>query len=361
MGREAVLEKVARLERRYQEIDGLLASPSVASDYVRVAELGRERSGLEPVVGAYREYRKVETALADARSLALESRDPELVQLARDEAASLEARREALEEGLRLALLPRDPADERDVIVEVRAAAGGDEAALFAAELYRMYTRYAQGRGWNVELIDVHQTGLAGVKEVIFEVRGKDVYSRLKHESGVHRVQRVPVTEASGRIHTSTVTVAVLPEAEDVEVKLKDDDLRVDIFHAGGHGGQNVNKVATAVRITHRPTGIVAVCQDERSQLRNKQKALTVLKARLLDRAQREQHQQITQERRAQVGTGDRAEKARTYNFPQDRVTDHRVNLTLRHLQGVLDGGLDPLIEPLMADERSRKLEALVA
>ncbi|MBI4340201.1 MAG: PCRF domain-containing protein, partial [Chloroflexi bacterium] len=241
-------------------------------------------------------------------------------------------------------------------------AAGGEEAALFAAELYRMYTRYAQLRGWEVELVDAHETGIGGFKEIIFEVMGKGVYSRLKYENGAHRVQRVPSTEAAGRIHTSTVTVAVMPEAEEVEVNVEDKDLRIDIFHAGGHGGQNVQKVATAVRIIHIPTGIVATCQDERSQLRNKQKAMAVLRARLLDKVTREYQEVVSEERRSKVGTGERSEKVRTYNFPQDRVTDHRVNLTVHNLPAVLEGRLDPIIDTLFQEERNRRLaEASVA
>ena len=337
-----------------------MATPDVATDFVLLAELGKEHSALEAAVTTYREYQRILQAQEEARAIVEEGGDPELTTLAQEELRTLEERQAALVEEVRLALLPEDPKDERDIIVEIRAAAGGEEAALFVATLYRMYTRYAQGRGWEVELIDTHETSIRGFKEIVFEVRGLGAYSRLKHESGVHRVQRVPVTESSGRLHTSTVTVAVLPEAEDVEVDLKEEELRIDIFHAGGHGGQNVNKVATAVRITHLPTGITAVCQDERSQLRNKQRALAVLKARLLDRALQRQRQEITEDRRSQVGSGERAEKARTYNYPQDRVTDHRIGLSLHNLEAVLAGGLDPLIEPLVAEERNQRLEQAV-
>ena len=355
-----MLEKVAQLEQRYLDIEGLMADPEVATDSVRLMDLAKERASLESTVATYRAYQQSLQATDEAQAILQEAGDPDLVALAQEEIATLKERMASLEEELRVTLSPKDPADDRDVIVEIRAAAGGEEAALFAAELYRMYTRYALSRRWGVELIDARESGIGGFKEIVFEVKGRNVYSRLKHESGGHRVQRIPVTESSGRLQSSTVTVAVLPEAEDVEVDLKDEDMRIDIYHAGGHGGQNVNKVATAIRITHLATGIVAICQDERSQLRNKQKAMAVLKARLLDRATREQQQSISQDRRSQVGTGDRAEKVRTYNFPQDRMTDHRINLTLHNLPGIMDGGLDPLIDPLIAGERNRLLELSV-
>ncbi len=356
-----MLERIAEIERKYTELQDMMATPEVATNVARLMALEKERASLEPVVTAYRARRETVRALEEAHVLLQETKDPEMVSLAQEEISSLEAKQATLDEELRALLAPKEPTDERDVIVEIRAAAGGEEAALFAAELYRMYTRYAQRQGWAVELIDARETGIGGFKEIILEVTGKDVYQHLKHESGAHRVQRVPVTESSGRIHTSTATVAVLPEAKDVEVDLNPDDLRIDIFHAGGHGGQNVNKVATAVRITHLPTGIVAVCQDERSQLRNKQKAMAVVKARLLDHLTRQQQETLTQERRTQVGTGERSEKIRTYNFPQDRVSDHRVNLTIHNLPEVLDGNLDPIIQALMTQERERRLEAALA
>jgi peptide chain release factor 1 len=257
-------------------------------------------------------------------------------------------------------LLPQDPNDDRDVVMEIRAGTGGEEAGLFAGDLFRMYIRYAQKKGWQTEIIDQSESELGGFKEVVFEIRGKGAYSHLKHESGVHRVQRVPVTEAGGRIHTSTATVAVLPEPDEVEVDINPEDLRIDIFHASGHGGQNVQKVATAVRITHLPTGIVAVCQDERSQLKNRTKAMKVLRARLYEREREKQEREITEARRSQVGAAERAEKIRTYNFPQDRVTDHRINMTLHNLPGVLDGNLDSYIEALMAEEQSKRMEQLL-
>jgi len=275
----------------------------------------------------------------------------------KQEIEKLNSHQQSLLEELRLALVPKDPFESKNVIMEIRAGTGGDEAALFAADLFRMYSRYAQKKGWQVEVIDLNETGVGGIKEVIFEVRGKGAFSRFKHERGVHRVQRVPVTEASGRLHTSTATVAVLPEAEEVDIYINPEDLRIDIFHASGAGGQNVNKVSTAVRITHFPSGIVSVCQDERSQLRNRQKAMAVLRSRLLDQKTRKQQDEMIQERRSQVGTGDRSEKIRTFNFPQDRVTDHRIGLTLHNLPKLLEGELDPLIDALNSAEQAKQLE----
>ena len=351
-----MLDKLEKVEQRYLEIEALMAEPEVISDYERLRALAKERALLEGSVSLYREYRRVVRQAEDAQVLLGETEDEELAALAKEEVSHLDVKREELEQSLRLALLPKDPNDERDVIMEIRAATGGGEAALFATELYRMYSRYAPAKGWKVEVIDVSETGLGGIREVILEVQGAGAYSRLKHESGVHRVQRIPVTEAGGRVHTSTATVAVLPEAEDVEVDILPDDLRIEIFNASGHGGQNVQKVATAVRITHISTGIVATCQDERSQLRNKQKAMAVLRARLLRQMVQRQQEEITANRRSQVGTGERSEKVRTYNFPQNRVTDHRINLTTHNLQQVLDGDLDELIDALISDEQARSL-----
>ncbi len=356
-----MLDKLAQIEKRYREIESLMADPEVATDLSRLIPLGKEHASLESLVKSHREHQEIVRALEDAREIANGGEDPDLADLAKEEMANLEKKRSVIEEEIREALLPKDPADTRNVFMEIRGATGGEEAALFAAELFRMYTRYAQTRGWEVELMDSHESGVGGFKEVVLGVRGKDVYSRLKHESGGHRVQRVPTTESSGRLHTSTATVAVLPEADDVEVDVKDEELRIDIFHAGGAGGQNVNKVATAVRITHIPSGIMAVCQDERSQLRNKQKAMAVLKARLLDRATREHEESISQQRKTQVGTGERAEKIRTYNFPQDRVTDHRLNASFHNIPDIMSGNLDHILEPLMLQERSRLLESTVA
>ena len=286
-----------------------------------------------------------------------EGLDEGMATLVKQEIEALDVRLQRLMKEIEKALLPRDANDEKDVIVEIRAGAGGDEAGLFAADLFRMYARYAESKRWQVDVIDSNQSGIGGFKEIIFEVKGRGAFSRLKYERGVHRVQRVPITEASGRIHTSTATVAVLPEAEEVELELSPDDLRVDIFRSGGHGGQSVNKVSSAVRITHLPTGIVAVCQDERSQLRNKMRAMAVLRARLLDREQRRQEEDLARERRAQVGTGERSEKVRTYNYPQARVSDHRIGLTLHNLESVLGGELDSLIDALATYDEAKRLE----
>jgi peptide chain release factor 1 len=308
-------------------------------------------------VAKYRDYKKTSHTLEETRAMLDKGLDDEMVELVTDELASLEVRLESLTRELKEGLIQRDVYDEKDVIVEIRAGAGGDEAALFAADLLRMYARYAENRGWQVDVIDSSESGIGGFKEIIFEVRGKGAYSRLKYERGVHRVQRVPVTESSGRIHTSTATVAVLPEVEEVEVDINPEDIRIDIFCAGGHGGQHVNKVATAVRLVHLPTGITAVCQDERSQGRNKTKAMAVLRARILDQEERKHSEEIASERRSQVGTGDRSEKIRTYNFPQGRVSDHRIGLTLHNLEGVLGGELDSLIDALTLHDQVKWLE----
>lgn len=286
--------------------------------------------------------------------------DEEMAGLAKDEVESLQAQRDHLLQEIKLALIPRDPADEKDVIVEIRAGAGGNEAGLFAADLFRMYARYASSKRWRTEVMSSNETGIGGFKEIIFEVKGRGAYSRLKYESGVHRVQRVPLTESSGRIHTSTATVAVLPEAEEVEVDIDTNDLRVDTYRASGAGGQHVNKVESAVRITHIPTGMVVTCQDERSQIKNRVKAMAVLRARLLDRERQRQVQELTDTRRSQVGTGDRSEKIRTYNFPQGRVSDHRIGLTLHNLEAVLEGGLDEIIDAVATADQAKQLEVQV-
>ncbi len=354
-------EKLEAIERRYNELAQEMARPEVAADYERLQELAREHAALQEIVDILREYRRLRDSLDQAQAIVQEGGDPEIVALARDEIQKDEARLEELEQRLRRALLPKSPYDDKDVIVEIRAAAGGEEAAIFAADLFRMYSRYAERNGWQVEVLDSHESDLAGFKEIIFEVRGRGAYRRLKYESGVHRVQRVPVTEAQGRIHTSTATVAVLPEADEVDVHLDPNDLRIDIFNAGGHGGQNVQKNATAVRITHLPTGIVATCQDERSQLKNKTKAMAVLRARLLDLELRRQREEIDSNRRAQVGSGERAEKIRTYNFPQDRMTDHRIAYTRHNLTALLDGEMDDVFDALEQHEQERLLEAQLA
>ena len=352
-----MMEKLEAIEKRYEELNHLMSQQEVVSDVKRVRELAREQSGISGVVAKYREYKKASQSLEETRAMQGKELDAEMAALVKEEVDKLEARLEVLTQELKAALVPRDVYDEKDVIVEIRAGAGGDEAGLFAANLFRMYTRYAETNKWQVDVIDSHESGIGGFKEIVFEVKGKGAYSKLKYESGVHRVQRVPVTEASGRIHTSTATVAVLPEAEEVDVDIKPDDLRIDVFCAGGHGGQNVNKLATAVRITHLRTGITAVCQDERSQLRNKNKAMAVLRARVLDIERRKQSEEIARERRSQVGTGERSEKVRTYNFPQGRISDHRIGLTLYNIEDILNGKLDPIIDALAAEDQAKRLE----
>ncbi len=352
-----MLEKLEALEKRYQELHELMADPSVTSNPTRLREITREISDLEDRVAKYRAYLDTRQALEKTRALAREEPDEEMRALAREEADKLEADEAHLFQELQLLLVPKDPRDDRDVFIEIRAGTGGDEAALFAADLFRMYTRYAESKGWKVELVDENRTGLKGYKEVVFEIKGRGAFSRMKYESGVHRVQRIPVTESSGRIHTSTATVAVLAEVDDVEIDVRPEDIKMDIFHASGHGGQNVQKVATAVRLTHLPTGIVVACQDERSQLQNRMRAMAILRARLYEQEVEKQQREITESRRAQVGSGERAEKIRTYNYPQDRVTDHRIGLTVHNLPRVLDGDLDPVIEPLITKDQSAKLK----
>ena len=352
-----MFEQLEKIEKRYLEIDEKLARPEIATDINQVQALARERAGIEDIVLKYRRYKKTVRELEDVKAMGAGGTDNDMAALIKQETVSLQEKLDKLTEELRLELLPKDPNDEKDIIVEIRAGTGGNEAALFAADLYRMYSRYAQNHGWKTEIMSLSESGGGGFKEIIFEVRGKGAYSRLKYESGVHRVQRVPVTEASGRIHTSTATVAVLPKAEEVDIDINQEDLRIDIFHSGGAGGQNVNKVASAVRITHLPTGMVVVCQDERSQLQNKIKAMSVLRTRLLDIERRKQEENITSQRRSQVGTGERSEKIRTYNYPQDRVSDHRIDLTLHNLPRFMEGEIDGLIDELTAREQARQLE----
>jgi peptide chain release factor 1 len=352
-----MLEKLQTLEERFESITEEMARPEVVADYQRLQVLAKERASIEDVVSLYRDLRSVTSELEDTRSLINEGSDPDLVHLAREEAATLEEKESRLQEQIKLALLPRDPHDDRDVIVEVRAGTGGEEAGLFAGDLFRMYSRYAERKRWGVEVLSANESEKGGYKEIVFEVNGKGAYSRFKFESGVHRVQRVPATETQGRVHTSAATVAVLPEAEDIEVDVDEKELKWDVFHSGGAGGQNVNKVATAVRVTHLPTGIVVQCQDERSQLKNKTKALMILKSRLLQIREEEQAAQISDSRRSQVGGGDRSEKIRTYNFQQDRVTDHRVGLTRHNLQAFLDGEIDDVIDAVATADQAQRLE----
>ncbi|HXF57137.1 MAG TPA: peptide chain release factor 1 [Actinomycetota bacterium] len=351
--------RLDELERAYEDLTRQMARPEVASDPERLRELGKRHAELQEVVEAYRAYREALAQAEEARSLAREERDPELAEFFREEAARAQGRAEELEGRLEELLAPRDPMDEKNVVLEIRAGAGGQEAALFAGDLLEMYRRYAERRGWRTEVLSSSPSDLGGFKEVVVLVQGRGAYSRLKHESGVHRVQRVPVTEASGRIHTSTATVAVLPEAEEVEVHIDPDDLEIDVFRSSGPGGQSVNTTDSAVRVTHKPTGIVIAVQEERSQRQNKEKALRYLRARLLRLRQEEQQAKEAAARRAQVGTGERAEKIRTYNFPQNRVTDHRLNLSLHDLPRVLEeGDLDPFLDALVARERAEQLAA---
>src|SRR5216117_1669594 len=351
-----LFDKLRQIEERSEEIDRALADPAIYSRTGELARLRKEQSDLRETVERFREYRDVLKRIGEARHILSEGGDRELAELAQAEIDELSARQAALEEELKKLVLPKDPNDDKNVFVEIRAGAGGDEAALFAADLARMYTKYAERQRWRVEVMDASPTGVGGFKDVILFVHGRGAWSRLKFERGVHRVQRVPVTEASGRIHTSTVTVAVLPEAADVDVKIDEKDIKVDVYRSSGPGGQGVNTTDSAVRVTHLPTGLVVTCQDERSQLKNRAKAMRVLKARLLERAQQEQQAAIAADRRSQVGTGERSERIRTYNFPQTRVTDHRIGLTLHRLPAVLEGDLDELIDALTAAEQADQL-----
>ena len=348
-----MLDKLAGIEARFDEINALLADPQVSTNPVRLVELAQERSKLEPLVDSAQALRALQSRVTDARGLLT---DPELRDMAAAELPELEQQQLALEQRVRRLLLPKDPRDDRNVIVEIRAGAGGDEAGLFAADLFRMYTRYSERQKWRAEIMSSNSSGVGGFKEVSFEVRGPGVYSRLKYESGVHRVQRVPTTEAQGRIHTSTATVAVMAEVDEVEIVIPDSDVRMEVFRAGGAGGQHVQKNSTAVRLIHEPSGLVVQCQDERSQLQNRLRAMAILRARLYDLEEEKRRTAEIADRRSQVGTGDRSEKIRTYNYPQNRISDHRIGLTVHNLTDVLDGALEVLIDELVTSNEAERL-----
>lgn len=352
-----MLDKLQAIEDKYSELENLISDPTVIANMTEWQKHTRAHSKLTPLIVKFREYKEVLQGLADTQELLDDNPEADLRDMAQAELGELKSREAALTDELRILLLPRDPNDDKSVIVEIRGGAGGDEAALFAGDLFRMYTRYAENRGWRTEMLDANAPDLGGFKEVVFVVDGDGAYSRLKYESGVHRVQRVPTTESSGRIHTSTVTVAVLPEAEEVDINVNPNDLRIDTYCASGAGGQHVNKTESAVRITHLPSGIVVTCQDEKSQLKNRDKAMRVLRAKLLEAAEAEQRAGVAETRKSQVGTGDRSERIRTYNFPQGRVTDHRIGLTLHKLDFILNGDLDELIEALITVDQSERLK----
>lgn len=352
-----LVERLEKVEARFHEVESSLSDPAIFSDQTKYTELRREHSSLAPVIAAYRRYRRILQDIEANEALLAPNADLELQALAREELPLLREQSLTLENELKELLLPRDPDDSRNCIVEIRAGTGGDEAALFAADLFRMYSRYAERHGWKLEIIDFNDTGIGGFKEMIFSLQGENAFGTMKFESGVHRVQRVPSTEAQGRIHTSAATVAVLPEVEDVDVSIDPGDLRIDIYRAGGHGGQNVNKVETAVRITHIPTGIVVQCQDERSQLKNRQKAMRAMRARIYEQRKEERDRAHAAARKSQVRSGDRSEKIRTYNFPQNRLTDHRIGLTLYNLTNVMDGDLDHVFESLRLADKAEQLK----
>lgn len=349
------------ISNRHAELESMMAKPEIISDYQQMRRLGREYARLSNIVKLKNQLEGATQEMQDAETIIAEESDPEMIDMAREIVAEQKTRTDQLVEKIQIALIPPDETDDADAVVEIRAGTGGDEAGLFAAELFRMYQRYAEIHNWRTSVLSTNETGIGGIKEIVFELEGEGAYRRLKLESGVHRVQRVPLTESQGRIHTSAATVAVLPKADEVDVEIDERDLKIDIFHAGGHGGQNVNKVATAVRITHEPSGIVAQCQNERSQLQNRLQAMAILRSRLWDMEIRKRNAEEAAARKAQVGSGDRSEKIRTYNFPQSRVTDHRINFTSHNLPKVLDGQLDEVVDVLLQTEQSRKLNAMAS
>ncbi|EAD7603407.1 peptide chain release factor 1 [Listeria monocytogenes] len=352
-------DRLQAVEDRYDELNELLSDPDVVSDPKRLRDLSKEQSGITATVETYREYKNVNEQINETKELLGEKLDDEMREMAKEELAELQKEKADLEERLKLLLVPKDPNDDKNVILEIRGAAGGDEAALFAGDLFRMYSKYAESRGWKVEIMDANPTGIGGYKEIIAMMNGNDAFSRMKYENGAHRVQRVPETESGGRIHTSTATVAILPEAEEVEIELHDKDIRTDTFASTGAGGQSVNTTMSAVRLTHIPTGIVVSMQDERSQLKNKDKAMKVLRARVYDKFEREAREEYDANRKSAVGTGDRSERIRTYNYPQNRVTDHRIGLTIQKLDQIMEGKLDEIIDALILEDQTSKLEHL--
>ncbi|MDY0409505.1 peptide chain release factor 1 [Virgibacillus soli] len=352
-----MLDRLQSLEDRYHKLNELLSDPDVISDTKKLREYSKEQSDLADVVQVYQQYKNVTSELKDAKEMLEDDLDEDMYDMVKAEIDELADNKAELEENLKILLLPKDPNDDKNVIMEIRGAAGGDEAALFAGDLYRMYSRYAEAQGWKTEVMDSHSTGVGGYKEIIFMINGNGAYSRLKYENGAHRVQRVPETESGGRIHTSTATVAVLPEAEEVEIDIHEKDIRVDTFASSGPGGQSVNTTMSAVRLTHVPTGIVVSCQDEKSQIKNKEKAMKVLRARIYDKFQQEAQAEYDETRKSAVGTGDRSERIRTYNFPQNRVTDHRIGLTIQKLDQILEGKMDEIVDALLVEEQTKKLE----
>ncbi|NLY43107.1 MAG: peptide chain release factor 1 [Clostridiaceae bacterium] len=352
-----MFEKLAFIEERYDELSKKISDPEIIADQEQWRKLCKEHADITPIVNKYREYKKVSETITEARQLLDEQLDKDFRDMVELELQESKEKIEKIKDELKILLLPKDPNDDKNVIMEIRGGAGGEEAALFAADLMRMYSRYAERKRWGIEILSSNPTDIGGFKEICFMIEGRGAYSRLKFESGVHRVQRIPTTESGGRIHTSTVTVAVLPEMEEVEVEINPNDLRIDVFRASGPGGQCVNTTDSAVRITHLPTGLVVSCQDEKSQHKNKEKAMKILRSRLYELMQQQQHQEIAQARKSQVGTGDRSERIRTYNFPQGRVTDHRIGLTLHKIESILDGDLDEIIDALITNDQSEKLK----
>ncbi|MDL4839165.1 peptide chain release factor 1 [Aquibacillus rhizosphaerae] len=354
-----MLDRLESLEARYDKLNELLSDPEIINDTKKLREYSKEQSDLEDIIQAYREYKEVSSELNDAKVMLEDKLDHDMYEMVKSEISELAEKKEELEESLRILLLPKDPNDDKNVIMEIRGAAGGDEAALFAGDLFRMYSKYAETQGWKLDVMDANSTGVGGYKEIIFMINGKGAYSSFKFENGAHRVQRVPETESGGRIHTSTATVVVMPEAEEVEVDVHENDIRVDTFTSSGPGGQSVNTTMSAVRLTHMPTGIVVSMQDEKSQIKNKEKAMKILRARIYDKFQQEAQAEYDQTRKSAVGTGDRSERIRTYNFPQNRVTDHRIGLTIQKLDQIMEGKMGEFVDALMIEEQTKKMEQI--